>query len=112
MEVKFSQIADELKLGIDSPELVSRYMSFLAGWMYTLHSQYGKLKAEAAEWLTRNRDKYKSYAECERAWDATEDGKLLIKLKHRIQGIEHLQDALKSQHFLLNREWRDRGVES
>lgn len=105
----FTSIAEDLRNGIDSPELVQTYRNFCASWMYTLHNQYGQLKAEAAVWLTKHREEYKSYAECERAWDATEQGTKKIEIKHTLEGLHELQEALKSQHYLLMREWRARG---
>jgi hypothetical protein len=62
------------------------------------------MEAEQALWCAANRSEYKSQAECERAFDAQEEGQVLIKKKNLIKGLEHIQEVLTSQWFALTRE--------
>lgn len=88
---------------------IDEYRRYCASWLFTLNEQYGRCLAEAAQWLTLNRENYKSYAEAERAWEATERGQLQIKSKYQIRGIEALVDALEGTYWLRSREWKEAG---
>lgn len=90
-----------------TPDEVVEYRNFCAGWLYRLNEHYGKLTSESAKWLVANAEKHKSHAAAERAWEATDRGQLQTKLKYQIRGIEHIQEALHTNWFLLNREYKE-----
>lgn len=108
--MNFKEIIDRMERGGLTPDEISAYRNHCAGWLFTLNTQYGELVALSALWITANRENYKSHAECERAWEAREEGQKQIKLKYQIKGIEHIQDALETNWFLLNRERKEAGI--
>jgi hypothetical protein len=103
----FKDIAERMASGSLTETEIDEYRRFCASWLFTLNEQYGTLLAEAAVWLTANREKYKSYAEAERAWEATEQGQKIINTKYRIRGVEALTSALEGSWFLRQREWKE-----
>lgn len=103
----FKEIADDMASGSLDENTIDTYRRYCASWLFTLNEQYGRCLAEAAQWLTLNRENYKSYAEAERAWEATERGQLQIKSKYQIRGIEAIVDALTATWFLRQREWKE-----
>lgn len=106
----FRTIVDRLEQGNLTPDEIASYRSYCAAWLYRFYEEVGSLSAEGALWLTANRnlkDRYKSQAECERAWEATESGQKLIKKKALIKGVEHVQEVLTSLWFQTNKELRE-----
>lgn len=86
---------------------IDDYRRFCASWLFTLNETYGRLQAAAALWVTKDREKYGSQAETERAWEATKEGQQMIKTKYRIRAVEALSDALEHTYWLRNREWKE-----
>lgn len=97
-------IVAEMEQGLVSPINIVGYRNHIASCLYHLHIEYGQVKSQAALWLTANRDKFKSQAECERAWEAGTRGQRQIALKHEIEALGHIQESLATNWFLLNRE--------
>lgn len=87
-----------------TPSEVDRYRRFLAGWAALKHAQYGKLRVARANWTTQKRDEFKSIAETERNWEATEDGNTFIALHEQLKAVDLLLGVLESTHFLLQAE--------
>lgn len=100
-------IVQRIEQGNLAPNEVDEYRNYCAVWLFRYYEEYGELNAQAALWLTANRDKFKSQAEAERAWDAQDRGQRKLKLKGVIQGMEGLQDVLTSQHFQLTRAMKE-----
>lgn len=100
-------IVERIELGNLTPDEVDSYRNYLAVWLFRYFEEYGQVSSESALWLTANREKYKSQAEAERAWDAQDRGQRQILLKNLIKGLEHLQDVLTSQHFQLTRAMKE-----
>jgi len=109
MSLTFKEIAERMASESLDENSIDEYRRYCASWLFTLNEQYGRYLAEAAQWLTHNRESYKSYAECERAWEATEKGAASIKAKYQIRGIEALVDALEGTYWLRSREWKEAG---
>ena len=105
----FKSIIDRIEQGGLTGDEIASYRNFCAVWLYRFYEEVGNLGAKAAFWMTANRENYKSQAECERAWDATEEGQTLIKKKNTIKGLEHVQEVLTSQWFAINKEARVHG---
>lgn len=105
----FKTITDRIEQGNLSPNEVSEYRNFCAVWLFRLNTEYGALVSESAQWQVAKGDEFKSQAACERAWEATEKGQRQTALKYQIRGVEHIQDALETNWFLLNRELKEAG---
>ncbi|RJQ33863.1 hypothetical protein C4568_03620 [Candidatus Parcubacteria bacterium] len=105
--MEFKQIINRVEQGGLSGDEIASYRNFCAVWLYRFYEEVGNLSAKAAVWMTANRENYKSQAECERAWDATEEGQTLTRKKNTIKGLEHIQEVLTSQHFMLTKELKN-----
>lgn len=101
------EIIDRLELGQLGGAEIADYRNYCAAWLARFNREYGELVATGAGWITANRDNYKSHAECERAWQATPQGAREIELKYQIRALEHVSDALLTNHMLLQREYKD-----
>lgn len=99
-------IIARLQQGNLTPDEIAEFRSFVAVWLYRYYEEKGTLSAKAALWMTAQRSEYKSQAECERAWDATEDGQKLILKSNVIKGLEHIQEVLTSAWFAVNKEYQ------
>lgn len=100
-------IVERMREGNMTPDEIADSRVFIGTWLYTFNVRYGKASALSAVWITANREKYKSHAECERAWEATEKGQEEIRLKYDIRALEAIQDALETAWFLAQREWKN-----
>lgn len=105
----FKDLIRRIEQGSLTPDDIVEYRNFCAVWLFRLNEEYGQLSSKAALWQTAHDEKYKSHAARERAWEASEDGQKQTTLKYEIRGIEHIQDALATNWFLLNREWKEKG---
>lgn len=103
----FPQIAKRVASGDLTETEIDEYRRFCASWLFTLNATVGNLLGAMAVWLTQHRQEYKSQAEAERAFEATEHGQRLIQTKYRIRGIEALVSALEGTWFLRQREWKE-----
>lgn len=103
----FKDINERIGKGGLTENEIDEYRRYCATWLFTLNEQYGESLAQSALWLTTNRESYKSYAEAERAWEATSVGQSQIKTKYLIKGIEAITDALEGTWFLRQREWKE-----
>lgn len=103
----FKEIVDRLVEGNLGGDEIASYRSFCAAWLYRYYEELGQLSSTAALWLTGNREKYKSQAECERAWEATEQGQRQILVKNLIRGLEHVQETLTSLYFMAEKEAKE-----
>lgn len=108
--MNFKTIADSLETGNLHGDTIVAYRNFCAAWLARFNTEYGELVAKSALWQTAQREKYKSMAECERAWQATDDGQREISLKYQIKSIEHISDGLLTNHLHLQREMKDAGA--
>lgn len=106
--LNFKEIADRLSENNLTPDEIAHFRSFCAAWLFRLYETYGKLVSEGAGWQTDRRSSpdYKSQAERERAWYATEEGQEETTLKYRIRGVEAMQDVLTSLYYQANREMK------
>lgn len=100
-------IVERIELGNLTPDEVDDFRNHIAVWLFRYYEEYGEVSSQGALWLTANRDKYKSQAEAERAWDATDRGQRQTLVKNLIKGVEHIQDVLTSQHFQLTRAMKE-----
>lgn len=105
----FHDVIRRIEEGNLTADEIVEHRNFCSVWLFRLNEEYGRLTSQAALWQTGNEENYKSQAACERAWEATDDGQRQTKLKYQIKGIEHIQDALETNWFLLSREWKERG---
>jgi len=103
----FKEIVDRVSEGNLGGDEIAHYRNFCASWLFRFNTEYGELVASGAMWQTANQEKHKSQASCERAWQATPEGQKEIRLKYKIRGIEHINDALLTNHMLLQRELKE-----
>jgi len=104
----FHDVIRRIDQGNLTGDEIVEFRNFCAIWLFRFNEEYGQLAGKAALWQTGNEEAYKSQAACERAWEATEDGQKQIKLKYQIRAIEHIQDALETNWFLVTREWKEK----
>lgn len=78
---------------------VVKYKTYLTAWVARKRNEYGQYKKQRANFIVGEREKYKSYAECERAWEATEHGNKYLQLHEQIKAVELLIDDLKTTYF-------------
>lgn len=102
----FKDISSRLAENNLTPDEIADFRSYCASWLFRLYEQYGRLVSSGAAWQTEKRDGYKSQAETERAWLATEEGNAETETKYRIRGVEAMQDVLTSLYYQTNREMR------
>lgn len=105
--VDFSEIAEQLEAGtMMTPKEVSDARGLVAAYLSRMRWVMGTLAARRARTVTQWRDSYRSNAETERAWEATEAGQQEVQLKHQINALEQLATALDKQWWLLQGEAR------
>lgn len=102
----FKEISIRLAENNLTPDEITHFRSFCASWLFRFYETYGSVVSLGAVWQTEHRQDYKSQAETERAWLATEEGSEETKLKNRIKGVEALQEVLTSLYYQTNREMR------
>lgn len=90
-----------------TPREVSDGRNRIAAELARLRWRYGKLAAQRAKYVVAHKGAYKSMAETERVWEATEDGQIEIQLEHQIKALETLLGALETNWFLLQNEARN-----
>lgn len=105
--MNFTLIISRLEQGSLTGDEIAEFRSFCAAWLFRYYEQYGKCLSFGARWKTGTRERYKSMAECERAYEATDEGKKEIRLKCRIKGVEAVQEVLTSLWFQVNKEARE-----
>lgn len=103
----FKDITNRLEEGNLTENEIVEFKNFCAVWLYRINEQYGQLCSNAALWQTAHREDYKSQAECERAWQATQDGQNQTKFKYQIRAIEYISETLSTNWFLKQREWKE-----
>lgn len=102
----FSRIAQLMEQGNMTPREVSEGRNLVAAYLSRMRWVMGTLAARRARTVTQWRDSYKSMAETERAWEATEAGQQEVELHHQIKALEQLASALETNWFLLQSEAR------
>lgn len=102
--VDFSLIAGQLERGDLTPREVSEARSQVAASLSRMRWVMGTLAARRAKAVSQWRSEYRSMAETERAWEATEAGQQEVQLHHQIKGLEQLAGALETNWFLLQGE--------
>ena len=102
----YNEILLRVKNGGLSPDEVAEYRTQLAVKLAYLHEEKARLGIAASEWINAHRPDHKSYADAERGWDVTEEGKSLIKVKERINGMGELLKVLESRWFSLRDEMK------
>lgn len=99
--VDFGQIASQMEEGNMTPKEVSDARNLVAAYLARMQWVMGTLAARRAKTVTEFRDSYKSMAETERAWEATDAGQQELMLHHQIKALEQLASALETNWFLL-----------
>lgn len=101
------EIAERMEEGSLTGHEVADARSIVSAHLFRLNEEYGRLSSLAALWMTAHRENYKSQAECERAWEATENGLTMIEKKYAIRGLEALSEGLATLWFLNQREYKE-----
>jgi hypothetical protein len=100
-------IVNRIELGDLTPYEVDNFRNYCAVWLFRYFEEFGEVSSQGALWQTANADNYKSQAACEKAWKASERGQRETLVKNLIQGVEHIQNVLTSQHFQLTRAMKE-----
>lgn len=106
----FKAIQSRLLEGNLHGEEIADYRNYIAVMLARLYAEYGDAKSYGAAWTTEHRNEYKSQAECERAYEATEEGKKETRLKYAIRAYESVQEVLTSAWFAITREEKHTSV--
>jgi hypothetical protein len=106
--VDFGQIAKQMELGNMTPREVSEARNVVSAYLSRMRWIMGTLSARRAKTVTLERHNYRSLAETERAWEATEAGQQEVTLHHQIKALEQLSSALETNWFLLQGETKNR----
>lgn len=96
-----------MEQGQMTPREVSESRNKIAAELARLRWRYGKLAAQRARYVVAHKGSYKSLAETERVWEATDDGQIELQLQHQIKALEALLGALETNWFLLQNEARN-----
>lgn len=102
----FPEIQSRLLEGNLYGDEIAAYRSYLAVMLARGYEKYAGSLSSRAEWTTEHRSEYKSQAECERAWEATDAGKEETITKWTIKAYEAVQEVLTSLWFQINKEER------
>lgn len=102
--VDFGEIAAQLERGDLTPREVSTARNLVAAYLSRMRWVMGTLSARRAKTVSQWRNDYKSMAETERAWEATDAGQQEVRLHHQIKALEQLAGALETNWFLLQGE--------
>lgn len=97
-------IQDRLLEGDMFGDEIASSRSYIAVMLARGYEAYARCLSLRAEWTTTNRDQYKSQAECERAYEATDAGKEETVIKYSLKAYEAIQEVLTSLWFQINRE--------
>ena len=89
-----------------TPREVSEGRNRIAAELARMRWRYGKLAAQRAKYVVAHKGSYKSMAETERVWEATDDGQVEVQLHHQIKALEILSEALETNWFLIQGEAR------
>jgi len=106
--VDFGQIVKQMEDGNMTPRDISDARNFVAAWLSRMRFEMGRLAAQRAKSVDHFRPNYRSLAETERAWEATELGQSEAELHHQIKALEGIFTALETNWFLLTHEAKGR----
>lgn len=104
----FPEIQRRLLEGNLHGDEVASYRNYIAVMLARAYEAYASALSFGAVWTTEHRSEYKSQAECERAYEATEAGRKETVIKWTIRAYEAVQEVLTSLHFSLSKE--EKGV--
>lgn len=102
--VNFTDIVQAMERGDMTPREISDGRNRIGAELARLRWRYGQLVAKRAKYVSARRDNYKSMAETERAWEATDEGQIELQMHHQIKALEGLLSALETNWFLLQGE--------
>ena len=102
--VDFGPIVKQIEEGNMTPREISDARNFVAAWLSRMRFEMGRLAAQRAKNVDHFRPNYRSLAETERAWEATELGQSEAALHHQIRALEGIFSALETNWFLLTHE--------
>lgn len=100
----FSMIVRSMEKGDMTPKEISDGRARISAEAARLRWRYGKLAAQRAKYVVANKGYYKSMAETERVWEATDEGQIEIQIHHQIKALEILLEALATLWFLQQNE--------
>lgn len=100
----FPEIQSRLLEGNLHGDEVAAFRSYIAVMLARAYEVYASCLSFGATWTTEHRPEYKSQAECERAYEATEAGKKETTVKWTIRAYEAVQEVLTSLWFQLAKE--------
>lgn len=105
--VDFTELAEQLEAGtIQTPKEVSDWRAKTSAYLSRMRWQIGTLQARRARTVVEHRDEYKSLADAERAWTATDAGQQEIMLHHQIRALEQHAASLDKLWWNLQGEAR------
>lgn len=96
-----------MESGNMTPREVSDGRNRVAAEIARMRWRYGKLAAARSRYVVSKKELYKSMAETERVWEATDEGQVEVQLHHQIKALEVLLEALETNWFLLQGEARN-----
>jgi len=100
-------IAEEMRTVTLPPQVIDDYKVKLSGEFYRLSELLNIiLTRKPVLWLTKRND-FTSDTQCERWWQATQDGIDEMLLRSRMKSVEKLLSALSSRLRLLEQEARN-----
>lgn len=106
--VDFGPVIAQMEAGNMTPREVSEARNLVAACLSRMRWEMGVLAAKRAKAVDQFRPNYKSLAETERAWEATELGQVEAQLHHQIKALEGMFSALETNWFLLQGEAKSR----
>lgn len=93
-----------MESGQMTPREVSEGRNRVAAELARLRWRYGSLCAKRARFVVAQKGSFKSMAETERVWEATDEGQVEVKLHHQLKALEVILDALETNWFLIQGE--------
>lgn len=85
-------------------ERADNYLSRLSGYSALLEEEMGELELHKAREYPKYRDEHKSNVDATMAYDATEEGLRMIKLKRTLKAVDKIISACKNRLKRLENE--------
>lgn len=102
--IDFRPIVRAMETGDMTPKEISDGRARISAELARMYWRYGRLAAQRAKFVVNSKGSYKTMAETERVWEATENGQIDTQLKYEIKGLEALLDGLETMWFNVQNE--------